>query len=382
MLQPVTATVEFYTRVLSAFPDTESLTVLVAAGASREAVMAALGVDLSSPAEDAWDVDSRSAAWAAIEVPGGVLAVELSGFGDPSLADLASLSKAGAAAVVRSNILALYRFGAARAGELIFDDDEYIYLRDPDRVPAELRPLFDAAWVDLDGEDDDERADPLATGLAMAELVTEIELSDDQIVAVLEAEFFLAPSPRYPDREATDVSPVAPPQVKLGRGVRKFNTDHDFFYAEGGSYPVMSSWNYSFHGTGPQDDAPAGFGLTVITRTAADEWAGDGAQTAWIGLLDRSGESQHVSLTVLHAKTEPTSTLESLRAAYTDEASGVIRRRHHDHLIAIGTDRHLTRVTDPFDTEDADAALALHVFARRVTWPEEHVLVLWPATGD
>jgi hypothetical protein len=379
MLQPVTATVEHYEHVLSLFPDSGSITVLVAAGATRDAVLAGLGADLSDRADDAWDVDSRSAAWAAIEVPGGVLAVELSGYGDPALADLASLSQPGAAAVVRSNIQAHYRFGAARAGELIFDDDEYIYLRDLDRVPAELRPLFDAAWNDLDSEDDDERAHPLATGLAMAELVTGMELSEDQVAAVLEAEFFIAPSLRYPDAEATDAPPAAPPPVKLGPGLRTFNTDHDFFYAAGGSYPVMSGWDYSFHGTGPQDHAPAGFGLTVVTKTADDEWSGDGVPTAWIGLLDRSDDFQQVSLTVFHAKTEPTSTLESLRAAYTDEASGVITCRRNGRLEAIGEFRHFTNVTD---RADGDVTLTLHVFARNVAGsPEEHVLVLWPATG-
>ena len=373
----MTATVEFYEHVLAAFPDTESVTVVVAAGATRDAVLAALGVDLSSRAEDAWDVDARSAAWAAVEVPGGVLAVELSGFGDPSLADLASLSRVGAAAVVRSNILAHYRFGAARAGELVFDDDEYIYARDLERVPAGLRPLFDAAWNDLDGEDDDERADPLATGLAMAELVTGLEVSAEQVAAALEAEFFLAPSLRYPDSEAADAVRAAPPRVRFGPEVRKFNTDHDFFYAKDGSYPVMSGWDYDFHGSEPPDDAPAGFGLAVVTRTAADQWSGDGVQTAWIGLLDRSDEYQHVSLTVLHAETEPSSTLKSLRAAYTHEASGVIAcRRHHD-LEAIGEFRHRTNVTE--HAAD-DTTLVLHVFARRLAWPEEHVLVLWPPT--
>jgi hypothetical protein len=162
--------------------------------------------------------------------------------------------------------------------------------------------------------------------------------------------------------------------------VRKFNTDHDFFYAEGGSYPVMSVSDYMHHGTGPQDAAPAGFGLTVVTKTADDEWSGDGVQTAWIGLLDRTGEYQQVSLTVFHAKTEPTSTLESLRAAYTHEASGVIRCRRHGGLEAIGEFQHLTTVTGRVDT---DTTFALHVFARTVAGPpEEHVLVLWPATGS
>jgi hypothetical protein len=153
----VAATVEFYERVLSSFPDTGSLTVLVASGVTRDDVLASLGVDVSRPAEDAWDFDERSAAWAAVEVPGGVLAVEPSGCGDPSSDALASLSKVGAAAVVRSNIMAHYRFGAARGGELVLDDDEFIYLSDPDRIPAALRPLFDAAWEDLEVEDEQDR---------------------------------------------------------------------------------------------------------------------------------------------------------------------------------------------------------------------------------
>lgn len=210
----VAATVEFYAQVLSAFPDTESLTVLVASGVTPDAVLAGLGADLSSPVEDAWDTDERSAAWAAVEVPGGVLAVDLTGYGDPPQADLAALSSAGAAAVVRGNIQAHYRFGCARAGELVFDDDEFIYIDDPDRVPAELRPLFDAAWDDLSDDDDDEdedddRADPFSTGLAMAELVTAVELTEDHVAAVLESDFFSAPSLRYPG----DAEPSAPALV-------------------------------------------------------------------------------------------------------------------------------------------------------------------------
>src|SRR3954447_14076421 len=142
----VPATVEYYAEVVAAFPDTESLTVLTVAGATRAQVAAQLGVDVLEPVEeDAW-ADSDRWAWALLEIPGGVVAVELSGFGDPSNDDLASLST-NAAAVVRSNILAHYRFGCARAGELVFDDDEYIFIRDPNTVPLELRDLFDLARV-------------------------------------------------------------------------------------------------------------------------------------------------------------------------------------------------------------------------------------------
>jgi hypothetical protein len=48
--------------VLSAFPDTESLTVVVTAGTTREAVLSGLGADLSNPVEDGWDTDEGSAA--------------------------------------------------------------------------------------------------------------------------------------------------------------------------------------------------------------------------------------------------------------------------------------------------------------------------------
>jgi hypothetical protein len=141
----------------------------------------------------------------------------------------------------------------------------------------------------------------------------------------------------------------------------------------------MSGWDYDFHGSESPDDAPAGFGLAVVTRTAADEWSGDGVQTAWIGLLDRRDEYQHVSLTVLHAETDPSSTLQSLRAAYTHEASGVVACRRHHNLEAIGEFRHRTNVTEHAGD---DTTLVLHVFARRLAWPEEHVLVLWPRTSD
>ncbi|MBO0843866.1 MAG: hypothetical protein J2P22_00415 [Nocardioides sp.] len=211
------ASIEFYEQVVSTFPDTESLTVVVASGVTRDAVLASLGADLSSPAEDAWDTDERSTAWAAVEVPGGVIAVELSGYGDPSLTDLAWLSKAGAAAVVRGNIQAHYRFGCARTGELIFDDDEFIFLRDPDRVPAELRPMFDAAWEDIEEDGtDNKRADPFAAGLAMAELVTGVELTVDHVASVLESEFFQAPSLCYPPVEDATAPALVIPEGEAG----------------------------------------------------------------------------------------------------------------------------------------------------------------------
>ena len=202
----MTATVEFYEQVLSAFPDAESLTVVTVAGMTRDDVLAQLGADLSDPVPDGWDDDEESTAWAAIDVPGGVVAVELTGYGDPSRADLAALSRQGAAAVVRSNIQAHYRFGCAEGGDLVFDDDEYVYVSDRSQVPHRLRALFDAAWVDLDEGEDDE-ADPLATGLAMAEVVTGVTIAGEQVASLLESGFYRAPSQRYPDADSADAEP-------------------------------------------------------------------------------------------------------------------------------------------------------------------------------
>jgi hypothetical protein len=358
MLRPVAATVEFYEQVLSAFPDTESLTVLVASGVTRDAVLAGLGADLSSPVED--DADERSTAWAAVDVPGGVVAVELSGYGDPSLADLAALSEAGAAAVVRGNIQGHYRFGCARAGELVFDDDEFIYLDDPGRVPAELRPLFDAAWDDVEDEDGDgeQRADPFSSGLAMAEHVTGLELTEDLVAAVLESDFFSAPSLRYPDAEAAEAEPAAPATGELGPGVRK--ADSGQIWTGGGLYLLTSSWDFSFDQEEPPDGAAERFGLTVADHTA------------WVRTLTQHPITQ-VSLTVLSSPVEPAATLESLRAAYTDEASGVVLARTNG-LQAIGDyGNRWTAVTDD------EGAFVLHVFARLGQVVEEHVLVVWPA---
>lgn len=367
MLRPVAATVEFYEQVSSALLDTESLTVLVASGVTREDVLAGLGADLSDPVEDSWDAGERFTAWAAIDVPGGVLAVELTGYGDPSLPSLAALSKAGASAVVRGNVQAHYRFGCARAGEVVFDDDEFVYV-EPVGVPADLRPLFDAARTELGDEDglEDERADPFATGLAMAELVTGVELTEDLVAAVLEAEFFSTPSLRYAPGEEDEERPEPPAKVKLTPGVRRLE-DRDVWTRKG-VYMLISGWDFSFD----QERRPKGlskdFGLTT------------GDHTAWVGSLTPTG-STRLLVEALTAKSEPTEMLERLRAAYSHEVSGVVVAREpgspssHGALHAIGKyDMGGVRMTDTSGT------FVLHVFARWVDAAEEHVLVTWPVS--
>ena len=288
------ANVEFYEQVLSAFPDTESLTVLVASGVRRDEVLSGLGADVSDPVEDAWDTGMQTTAWAAIDVPGGVLAIEMTGYGDPSLTSLASLSKAGASAVVRSNIKAHNRFGFARSGEVVFDDDEFIYV-DPANVPAELRELFDTAWVDLDDEDGDVSEDPFPTGLAMAELVTGVELTEDLVAAVLEADFFSAPSLRYPGPEGGEDEPASPVKVKLEPGVRKVD-DGVPWTTSAGLYVLSGGWDYMFEQEDSPRDLPEGFGLVVADHTA------------WVRAL--SDPPVQVALTALSSQAEPTLMLE------------------------------------------------------------------------
>jgi hypothetical protein len=85
---------------------------------------------------------------------------------------------------VRDNIQAHLRFGCARDGVLLFDDDEFTFIdaADRDRVPGELRPLFDLAWVDLDAEgEEEEDGNPIAIALAMAEEATGIVLTVEDL---------------------------------------------------------------------------------------------------------------------------------------------------------------------------------------------------------
>lgn len=199
----VAASVEHYERVLEEFPDDEGLTILIAAGISRVAAAEALGVDLGKPTGHPWDESAEAdfSAWALMDIPGGVLAIEETGYGDPSLGALRELSSVGgAAAVVRNNIQAHLRFGCAKHGELLFDADEFMFVSDPTPVPGELRSLFDLVWDDLDSDELDEDApDGFAVGLAMAEVITGIEVSADMAAEVNRSGFFKGPYLVYPE---------------------------------------------------------------------------------------------------------------------------------------------------------------------------------------
>ncbi len=184
---------EYYDELMDSLGDPESLTVLVVAGASRDAVAHALDVDLHEPVGHPWDNKHGSdyAAWALVEIDGGVLGVEYTGFGDPSVAALATMTKGGAAAaVVRSNIEAHVRFGCARDAEVLFDAHEFEHVEEPDVVPDELRPLFDRVR-------EDDAPDGFAVALAMAEVVTGLELTYEEALLVNAAQFFRGPSMAY-----------------------------------------------------------------------------------------------------------------------------------------------------------------------------------------
>lgn len=193
----------FYETVLAGSPmDSESCTYVVVSGATREFVSAGLEVDLTQPRspDDVDDVDVSG--YALAELEGGVVAIEVTGYADPSLSALRRLSSGGrCAAVVRSNIQAHTRFGCARDGEILFDDDEYLYIEDTARVPSELRDLFDRVWVDLDDEDDDNGSDeePLTVALAMAEVVTGVAVRAEDLQRAWHSGFFRVPALTYPE---------------------------------------------------------------------------------------------------------------------------------------------------------------------------------------
>ncbi|KAA1419159.1 hypothetical protein F0U44_11955 [Nocardioides humilatus] len=184
------ATVEYYDDLIDSFGDSQSLTLLVVAGATRDCVAKALEVDLHEPVIHPWDADDEAdfASWALVEIDGGVIGVEYTGYADPTVDALRLMSRnGGAAAVVRSNVEAQLRFGCARDAEVLLDAGQDLHVDDPDQVPSELRPLFDRAHNDSD-------ADAFVVGLAMAEVVTGLELTSQEALLLASAQFFRGPT--------------------------------------------------------------------------------------------------------------------------------------------------------------------------------------------
>ncbi|WP_183095270.1 hypothetical protein [Nocardioides stalactiti] len=156
------ASADYYDDLVDAFGDPESLTLLVVAGATRDCVARALDVDLHEPVAHPWDEkdDTDYSAWALVEIDGGVIGVEHTGYGDPAVTALEVMARGGnAAAVVRSNPQAPLRFGCARHGG-----------------------------------SDDASPDGFSVGLVMAEDVTGLELTHEHAMLLAAAQFFRGPS--------------------------------------------------------------------------------------------------------------------------------------------------------------------------------------------
>lgn len=105
--------------------------------------------------------------------------------------------------MVRNNVLAHLRFGCARDGRLLFDDNEYMYVSDLAEVPEELRPLAELVWQDIGDEADEpteeaEGPDGFPVALAMAEAVTGVALTREDVEAIQSATYHPAPTQRYP----------------------------------------------------------------------------------------------------------------------------------------------------------------------------------------
>ncbi|WP_344007796.1 DUF6461 domain-containing protein [Nocardioides lentus] len=180
--------------------DWEALTVVLVAGATRDQVLTTLGASPEPAALGDVDWDHASA-YAVVEIAGGVLALEHSGYADPSLDVLARLSSfGGSAAVARSNIKAQDRFGCAADGEVVFDAAEYPFVEVEEKqpLPSRLRPLFDTAWVDLDAPDDVEpEADPTLVAITMACDVTGLEPTVADLERAREATYHQVPVLTY-----------------------------------------------------------------------------------------------------------------------------------------------------------------------------------------
>ncbi len=197
----MTADPAYYEGVLhEAGIEPESCTIVLVSQADRGLLARALGADLTRTTGDPDPDDIDSSACALADVTGGALGYEPTGFADPANDVLRLLSAdGGRAAVARSNIQGHLRFGCAVDGELVFDDDEFIYIDDRSRIPEALTHLFAQAWIDLDDEvtDEDDGPGPLSVALAMAEAFTGVSFTAQDLERATEAGWFRVPSLTY-----------------------------------------------------------------------------------------------------------------------------------------------------------------------------------------
>jgi hypothetical protein len=173
------------------------VTYVIVSDANVELVATVLQVDLGQSEDPDSIFEHDYAAYALAAVPGGVVAMESSGYADPSNSTLRLLSSEGRrAAVVRSNIQR-ERFGCASNGELIFESDDFTYVDNLVPVPAELRTLFGQVWDNLEDDDFEPDVEPLAVAMAMAEVITGITITAEDLVRAAAAGYYRAPSLVY-----------------------------------------------------------------------------------------------------------------------------------------------------------------------------------------
>ncbi|MEZ0579122.1 DUF6461 domain-containing protein [Nocardioides sp. MH1] len=151
--------------------------VTLVAGSTVEEVLERFGADASIilEGEDAYGGGSKyPASVAAVDVPGGVVAVEDNGYEGSRPEVLARLSAGGSAASMFWNVNDDNAFSCARDGRLVATVDMYD-AEDPDGVdlPDELTELFARAG--------DDETDMWAVGLAMAAEFTGVRVSRESM---------------------------------------------------------------------------------------------------------------------------------------------------------------------------------------------------------
>lgn len=159
-----------------------------------EAIERLLGPDPEIITEEQLQETADASAYTFVQVGDGVVAHEPTGFSDPSGRLLARLSRGGVtSAVTTGNIESMTRFGYARDGRVVFDDDEYAFVPDLRRIPREVRDLAALAWVDLEAEAPEGLTDWVAVGLAMCDKVTGVRLPEPGAEA--DSELYAVPTP-------------------------------------------------------------------------------------------------------------------------------------------------------------------------------------------
>lgn len=155
--------------------------VTVATAATRGAVAAAFGADLSAPTPEAHG-DGVQLYASFLEVGGAQVVVEDNGFRGNDDSVLVRVSDGGRAASAFWNVDGVTRFGCARDGRLLFNQEFSLLDRWPG-LPADLVPLAERAA----GEGAQEHIAAIA--LAMVEQFTGVRVTAEHVSSALRTGF-------------------------------------------------------------------------------------------------------------------------------------------------------------------------------------------------